>query len=282
MAKSPDAFRTIREVSEWLDTPAHVLRFWESKFRQVAPVKRAGGRRYYRPDDMLLLGGIKKLLHKDGMTIKGVVRLLRSDGIKPVQAMSQPLDGNVPANDDVSNVSPKISEAPAPQSETVSPPVIVQKTTAEMLNIDQLSASTPQPVLAAHNVETTTPPAPPTDTPELTPHLEPEVAATAQAVSAADTQEPNLFSLLDVPSSPDTSSVAPTEPLAAPLDVLPTAHAPIVHVAPDPQESDILLSSTPVLSSILEAPMSELIGAQPALEVAAARLETLRARMISR
>ncbi len=282
MAKSPDAFRTIREVSEWLDTPAHVLRFWESKFRQVAPVKRAGGRRYYRPDDMLLLGGIKKLLHKDGMTIKGVVRLLRSDGIKPVQAMSQPLDGDIPANDDVSNVSPKIAEAPAPQSETVSPPVIVQKTAAEMLNIDQLSDSTPQPVLAAHNVETTTPPAPPTDTPELTPHLEPEVAATAQAVSAADTQEPNLFSLLDVPSSPDTSSVAPTEPLAAALDVLPTAPVPIVHVAPDPQESDILLSSTPVLSSILEAPMSELIGAQPALEVAAARLETLRARMISR
>ena len=71
MAKSRDAFRTISEVSDVLNTPAHVLRFWESKFSQVKPVKRAGGRRYYRPADMLLLGGIRKLLHEDGMTIKG-------------------------------------------------------------------------------------------------------------------------------------------------------------------------------------------------------------------
>ena len=72
MPKSRDAFRTISEVAEWLDTQPHVLRFWESKFSQVRPVKRAGGRRYYRPADMMLLGGIKRLLHDDGMTIKGV------------------------------------------------------------------------------------------------------------------------------------------------------------------------------------------------------------------
>ncbi|GGE25942.1 hypothetical protein GCM10011360_12960 [Primorskyibacter flagellatus] len=92
MAKSADAFRTISEVSEWLDTPAHVLRFWESKFSQVKPVKRAGGRRYYRPSDMELLGGIKRLLHDDGMTIKGVQKLLRDKGIAHVSALSQPLD----------------------------------------------------------------------------------------------------------------------------------------------------------------------------------------------
>ena len=72
MNKSQGAFRTISEVSEWLDTPAHVLRFWESKFTQIKPVKRAGGRRYYRPEDMALLGGIKTLLHDQGLTIKGV------------------------------------------------------------------------------------------------------------------------------------------------------------------------------------------------------------------
>lgn len=88
MAKSADAFRTISEVAEWLDTPAHVLRFWESKFSQVKPVKRAGGRRYYRPQDMMLLGGIKKLLHDDGMTIKSVQRLLRQEGVKHVSALS--------------------------------------------------------------------------------------------------------------------------------------------------------------------------------------------------
>ncbi|MTJ04329.1 MAG: MerR family transcriptional regulator [Sediminimonas qiaohouensis] len=92
MGKSPDAFRTISEVAEWLDRPAHVLRFWESKFSQIKPVKRAGGRRYYRPQDMLLLGGIKKLLHDEGMTIKGVQKVLRENGVKHVSDLSDPLD----------------------------------------------------------------------------------------------------------------------------------------------------------------------------------------------
>lgn len=88
MKKAPDAFRTISEVSDWLETPAHVLRFWESKFSQIKPVKRAGGRRYYRPEDMRLLGGIKQLLHNDGLTIKGVQKILREQGIKHVAEMS--------------------------------------------------------------------------------------------------------------------------------------------------------------------------------------------------
>ncbi|MEC3862150.1 MerR family transcriptional regulator [Mesobacterium sp. TK19101] len=93
MSKSRDAFRTISEVADWLDTPAHVLRFWESKFTQVKPVKRAGGRRYYRPADMELLGGIKQLLHEDGMTIKGVQKVLREKGVKHVAALcARPVD----------------------------------------------------------------------------------------------------------------------------------------------------------------------------------------------
>ena len=94
MSKSRDAFRTISEVAEWLDTQPHVLRFWESKFSQVRPVKRAGGRRYYRPADMQLLGGIKKLLHDDGMTIKGVQKLLREKGIKEISALSPAVDSD--------------------------------------------------------------------------------------------------------------------------------------------------------------------------------------------
>lgn len=101
MGKSRDAFRTISEVADWLETQAHVLRFWESKFTQVKPVKRAGGRRYYRPADMRLLGGIKKLLHDDGMTIKGAQKLLREKGVKHVAALSQPLDDEVEATDKV-------------------------------------------------------------------------------------------------------------------------------------------------------------------------------------
>ena len=78
MSKSEKAFRNISEVSEWLATPTHVLRFWESKFSQIKPIKRAGGRRYYRPKDMLIIGGIKQLLHIEGHTIKGAQRLLKS------------------------------------------------------------------------------------------------------------------------------------------------------------------------------------------------------------
>ncbi|MFY0309265.1 MerR family transcriptional regulator [Leisingera sp. D0M16] len=92
MSKSPDAFRTISEVADWLGVQAHVLRFWESKFTQVKPVKRAGGRRYYRPADMRLLGGIKKLLHDDGMSIKEVQALLREHGAAHVAEFSHPVD----------------------------------------------------------------------------------------------------------------------------------------------------------------------------------------------
>jgi len=88
MEKSAEAFRTISEVSDLLDTPAHVLRFWESRFSQVKPVKRAGGRRYYRPADLSLLGGIKKLLHEDGMTIRGVQKILREQGVRHVATLS--------------------------------------------------------------------------------------------------------------------------------------------------------------------------------------------------
>jgi len=92
MAKSVDAFRTISEVAEWLEVPPHVLRFWESKFSQVKPVKRAGGRRYYRPADMLLLGGIKVLLHDEGMTIKGVQKPLGEHGARHVSDRSPSLE----------------------------------------------------------------------------------------------------------------------------------------------------------------------------------------------
>jgi len=92
MVKSADAFRTIREVSDVLKTPAHVLRFWESKFSQIKPLKRAGGRRYYRRADIELISGIKKLLHDDGVTIRGVQKILREQGVKHVAALQSGLD----------------------------------------------------------------------------------------------------------------------------------------------------------------------------------------------
>jgi len=82
--KSPDAFRTISEVAGELDLPQHVLRFWETRFTQIKPMKRGGGRRYYRPDDLELLRGIRHLLYSEGYTIKGVQRILREQGVRHV------------------------------------------------------------------------------------------------------------------------------------------------------------------------------------------------------
>jgi DNA-binding transcriptional MerR regulator len=82
--KSPEAFRTISEVATDLDVPQHVLRFWEGRFAQIKPVKRAGGRRYYRPEDVDLLRGIRTLLYREGFTIKGVQKILRDRGLRHV------------------------------------------------------------------------------------------------------------------------------------------------------------------------------------------------------
>jgi len=85
LEKSPDAFRTISEVADEIDVPQHVLRFWESRFTQIKPMKRGGGRRYYRPDDVDLLRGVRHLLYGEGYTIRGVQRILRDEGASFVQ-----------------------------------------------------------------------------------------------------------------------------------------------------------------------------------------------------
>jgi DNA-binding transcriptional MerR regulator len=88
MAKAAEAFRTISEVAADLDVPKHVLRFWEAKFPQIRPMKRGGGRRYYRPEDLELLKGIRRLLHAEGYTIKGVQKILREQGVDQVKAFA--------------------------------------------------------------------------------------------------------------------------------------------------------------------------------------------------
>jgi DNA-binding transcriptional MerR regulator len=88
--KAPDAFRTISEVAEEINVPQHVLRFWESRFTQIRPLKRGGGRRYYRPDDVDLLRGVRHLLYGEGYTIRGVQRILREEGLTFVQTVWRP------------------------------------------------------------------------------------------------------------------------------------------------------------------------------------------------
>ncbi|GAB5464384.1 MerR family transcriptional regulator [Hoeflea alexandrii] len=111
MDKSPDAFRTISEVAEDLDLPQHVLRFWETRFTQIKPMKRGGGRRYYRPDDIELLKGIRILLYDQGYTIKGVQKLLKQNGNKFVIAIGS---GDMAAVEALSATIAEEKPAPRP------------------------------------------------------------------------------------------------------------------------------------------------------------------------
>ena len=115
--KSAAAFRTISEVAAELDVPPHVLRFWESKFSQIKPLKRGGGRRYYRPEDIELLRRIRTLLYRDGYTIKGVQKLLRAPGVRAVAA-----DEALPAEPETQAAAPAPVAAPTPVP--TAPPVV--------------------------------------------------------------------------------------------------------------------------------------------------------------
>lgn len=152
MAKAKDAFRTISEVAEWLDTPTHVLRFWESKFSQIKPVKGAGGRRYYRPRDMDLLGGIKQLLHHDGLTIKGTQKLLREKGVRYVATLGPSMTMDEPAPTPAPAPKPAPAAAqPAPVAPKPAPPP--QDTPAQVsLPFDDPPPPPPAVDLAAHPV----------------------------------------------------------------------------------------------------------------------------------
>ena len=110
MSKSAEAFRTISEVAEELDVPKHVLRFWEQKFPQIKPMKRGGGRRYYRPEDLELLRGIRHLLHREGYTIRGVQKILRTQGV----------DGVKRAGLDVASAQKPAAKEEAPQAQAPS------------------------------------------------------------------------------------------------------------------------------------------------------------------
>ncbi|MFN4153330.1 MAG: MerR family transcriptional regulator [Paracoccaceae bacterium] len=127
MSKSPDAFRTISEVAELLETPAHVLRFWESRFPQIRPVKRAGGRRYYRPADVALLTGIKRLLHDDGLTIRGVQKILREQGVRHVSGVAD--DGAEAEGDDLASTLAKATGTP----KRAGAPPLVEAETAQII-----------------------------------------------------------------------------------------------------------------------------------------------------
>ncbi|MHC0052671.1 MerR family transcriptional regulator [Actibacterium sp. D379-3] len=255
MEKSRDAFRTISEVSEWLDTPAHVLRFWESRFSQIKPVKRAGGRRYYRPADMLLLGGLKKLLHEDGVTIRGVQKILRDQGIKHVCALSQPLESGLVVDDRAEQ------EPEEPQADTV--PEAPMHENAE-------AAPAPDNVVPLIPAE---PPAPQAEQPPAAPAPEQPAAAPEQPPT------PKAEA-----SQPAPADAAPTPDLQPELDLGPVAVRPPLGAdlpPADPVEDSIAPGPAP-LTARLRHPATRRHLRQthgPYLAAALARLTALQKRL---
>jgi len=229
MDKSPDAFRTISEVAEWLGVQAHVLRFWESKFSQVKPVKRAGGRRYYRPADMVLLGGIKKLLHEDGLTVKGVQKALREQGVEHVSDLSQDLcDVAADAAQKVdveAKVLPFKSEPVADKVATPAPEIAPE--------LEPELQPEPEPEVAA------TPKAAPEPEPEPKAKPEPEVTAAPAPVE----EQPILPSFLHRPiETPEPEA----EPEPAPEPVAEAKPSLVVDAPDPPDEKDLPYTRGPL------------------------------------
>lgn len=135
--KAPDAYRTISEAADELDLPAHVLRFWESRFSQIKPVKRAGGRRLYRPGDIQLLRGIRTLLYEQGYTIKGAQKYLREHGVSDVAALSP--DGE--AVTETPAIAERYVPAPVPAGETDRIRQLIQKLGAAKAALDETLAA---------------------------------------------------------------------------------------------------------------------------------------------
>lgn len=235
MDKSPDAFRTISEVADWLGVQAHVLRFWESKFTQVKPVKRAGGRRYYRPSDMQLIGGIKKLLHDDGLTIKGAQKLLREQGVAHVAAMSQSLDemaGMVVASKEAEPTVVAFTSKQAGAAAKDHAPIETDAPRETPETAPTAPDSPPADVPAPGSVEATKADAVPeaTPAPETDGPHEEEVAV-PDAESEAEPEQPDLPSFLhrpkEEPKRPDV--IEAPDPVAD--DAMPYAHGALARLS---------------------------------------------------
>jgi len=275
--KSPDAFRTISEVAEWLGVPTHVLRFWESRFSQVKPVKRAGGRRYYRPSDMMLLGGIRKLLHEDGMTIRGVQKLLREEGVKHIAALSPALDQPAMVDVTPSNVVPLSRQdetAPIEDAELLPDPAPEHPPHTEAEAEDHSTPAFP------FDDEPMAPVAPPATQPDA-----PTTDITADiAASTANTPDDGTGDDDDVLDSPEALDFLAHDADIAPPDESPLpAWADIAHIPPDASDDEIAppaSSPAPGAASLLRRARNGHVSASPAqLQGLADRLQTLAQHM---
>jgi DNA-binding transcriptional MerR regulator len=266
MEKSPEAFRTISEVAEFLETPAHVLRFWESRFPQIRPVKRAGGRRYYRPGDVALLSGIKRLLHDEGMTIRGVQKILREQGIRHVAGL---VSGDSPEAD----VEAILAAEFGPKDTPSLPPVEVQ--TAQIISLE--AALVRQEAKTAEVIQPSLWPADPMDAAEAPAPsawpADPEDDTEApfiEAVEMEDTVQPH-----DFPANSEVLAFAPAQQ-DTPVDADPAVPAP----ADSAEDAAPVVAETATMAARLRqlAP-PHLADRQDELRAIRARMMGLRDRL---
>ena len=298
MSKSRDAFRTISEVSDVLDTPAHVLRFWESKFTQVKPVKRAGGRRYYRPADVDLLAGIKKLLHDDGMTIKGAQKLLREQGVKHVSALgSAELDMldmlDIKADIEIEaealqeilpedTPEPKVEAAPEPAPEstpdsTQAPSPETEPKPALKVDITNVVSMSPtksaRPAVPSNLSAKPTPPPPAAQAP--TPEAHAETAPVNKEPAPEHTAAQDTMASEPVPEEAAAQDSVLPELEPAPIEAAPT---PKIEVPDDPSDSDSKLSAR-LFHILHKAPHDRLAAKAETIAPLLDRMQVLRDRI---
>ena len=222
MTKSPDAFKTISEVADELKLPQHVLRFWETRFSQIKPMKRGGGRRYYRPDDLSLLRGIRHLLYSEGYTIKGVQRILKEQGARHVA--TQWLD----AGDDHTVAQPNEASDVAPQAPLQPAAPIPVPPTAVMQPMGQVA----EPVVAPQA------PVPSPEPAQVAP--QPPVAVQAAPVAPAATPEVQLAAPQAQVAQPETVQQQAPQPQAAqPQTAQPVVAQPSVQPT-EPQKQAVM------------------------------------------
>lgn len=271
MTKSPDAFRTISEVAELLHTPAHVLRFWETRFPQIRPVKRAGGRRYYRPADVALLISIKKLLHEDGLTIRGVQKLLREQGVRQITGLPDdvdaaeeafPLAEDTPAEEDFPvEDEPEPPIPPAPMiEEPEADAAVVPPEEDEASETDETDPQAPlEKIFARLMPEGLVPPAPPQEAeatalppqPDPEQDIDPSEAPIALWVEDDDTEDLPSAPILFMPAAPQETAQA------LPFDLSNTSEAEMI------------------LPDFSEAPVAVIRAARQVAQLRALRVEML-------
>lgn len=244
-------------MADWLDVPTHVLRFWESRFSQIKPVKRAGGRRYYRPSDMRIIGGVKVLLHDQGMTIRGVQKLFREEGLKHVSSFSPGLYGETVGETPLSADTLERTARPAPpasKTHDAAPDPIEDSPAAE--TYEETAEAPPMFRRTSRPIE---------------PFAPPQETATGGSPAETDTPDPIVSETEAAPTQNEASPTIEEDQPDLPM-VPPTPDIPIEDPADDDAAFEQALG---VAARLIALNQNDLQPHRSTLEDAATRLRAL-------